>query len=311
MWESERRGEAGFGLDPTGERLMPDAQHGELVHAEHLARYLLAAQLASGRRVLDAACGEGYGTALLAAAGTSSAVGVDVDGATVAHARRRYGLEFVQADIAALPFEDDGFDLVVSFETIEHVQDPEAVLAELRRVLAPDGLLVISTPNKLEYLVQNEFHVREFTHEEFAALLGRLFPSVHLLYQQNWLTSTILRQDGLREGSGERALAADLRKVASVEPGRELYTVALCGTCADAAVEQVVVAAGIYEAHELAHRLTDAIETQARWRGEADYWHDRWEQATTRLNAMALSRSWRLTRPLRAPAKLGRWWRER
>ena len=309
---ARRETDAPAGPEATGERLIPELQRGELVHAEHVARYLMAAQLAEGRRVLDAACGEGYGTAILAGAGASSAVGVDSDAAIVAHARERYGLEFATADVAALPFDGDAFDLVVSFETIEHVAEPEAVLDELTRVLAPDGLLVISTPNKHEYLVENEFHTRELTHEEFLELLRPRFPSVRVLYQQNWLTSTILGEEGMREESGERALDLEFRKVAGVEPGRELYTVAVCGAGADlAAIDEVAVAAGVYEAHELAHRLADAVRTQRHWREESEHVNAEYERVTRRIAALTGSLSWRLTRPLRAPAKLRRWWRER
>ena len=98
-------------LEVTGERLLPEQQRGELVHAQHLARYRFAAQFARGRRVLDAACGEGYGTAILAAAGARAAVGVDIDQPTVDHARAKYGLDFERADVAELPFEDGSFDL--------------------------------------------------------------------------------------------------------------------------------------------------------------------------------------------------------
>ena len=162
----------GTPLRATGERLVPDLQHGEVVHAEHLVRYLVAAELAPDRRVLDAACGEGYGTALLAAAGARSAVGVDLDEATIAHAAVRHPVpSSCAATSAQLPFDDGAFDLVVSFETIEHVRDPDAVIDELQRVLAGDGLLLVSTPNKHRYLVENEFHEREFFHEEFVELL--------------------------------------------------------------------------------------------------------------------------------------------
>ena len=126
-------------LAATGERLVPDQQHGELVHAEHLARYRLAAQLARGRRVLDAASGEGYGSAILAAAGATSVTGIDLDRDAVDHAGARYGLNFEVADVAALPFPEASFDVVVSFETIEHVPDAVAALREFRRVLAPRG----------------------------------------------------------------------------------------------------------------------------------------------------------------------------
>ena len=91
-------------LRPTGERLLPDVQRGEVVHAEHLVRYLVAAELAPDRRVLDAACGDGYGTSLLASAGARSAVGVDLDQGTIAHAAVRHpGPEFVRGDVRQLP----------------------------------------------------------------------------------------------------------------------------------------------------------------------------------------------------------------
>ena len=301
------------GLEATGERLVPEHQHGELVHAEHLARYRLAAQLANGRRVLDAACGEGYGTAILAEGGASTAVGIDVDEATVAHAAQRHGLEFRVADVGALPFEDGSFDLVVSFETIEHVPEPERVLDELARVTAPDGLLVISTPNKLQYLVENEFHVREFTHDEFAALLRGRFPSVRLVYQSNWLVSAVLDREAFSEASGEHRYEPDLYKLVGCEAGEELYTIALCGEGTDAELRQVVVSADIHEAHELARRTVTAEESAEKWHSEfekakqtAEEWHDRAQEAMETARWMSGTLSWRLTKPFRAPGKLRR-----
>lgn len=302
----------------TGERLVPDAQHGELVHAEHVARYLAAAGLASDRRVLDVACGEGYGTDMLARAGAQAAVGVDIDEATIERAAERYAGTFQRADVAELPFEDGSFDLVVSFETIEHVGDAKAALSELQRVLAPDGLLLISTPNSSEYLVDNEFHVREFSHDEFEVLLKGRFPSVRLLYQHNWLLSAVVGERALREGSAAQALDIDVRKTAALEPGGELYTLALCGERTDVALSQVGVAAGTDEAHQLARRLVDAEETVRLWHGEyeqaaetAQKWHDVYKETERRADeAVAVARwmrgslSWRITKPLRLPAKL-------
>ena len=302
----------------TGERLMPEVQHGELVHAEHLARYLLAAQLAPGRRVLDVACGEGYGTGMLDQSGASGTVGVDIDEPTITAARERYSCDFRCADIAALPFEDASFDLVVSFETIEHVTDGEAALSELARVLAPGGLLIVSTPNTNEYLVENQFHTREFSHEEFTALLRRRFDSVRLLYQHNWLASAVLEEEGLREASGSLPLDLDVRKTVAREPGHELYTLALCGEGTDAALRQVAVAAGTDEAHSLARRLVECEDTARTWHAEyekaedaAKLWHDtykqeeqRTEEAWAHVHRMQESLSWRISKPLRIPAKL-------
>jgi SAM-dependent methyltransferase len=284
-------------LDRTGERLVPDAQYGELVHAEHLARYRLAAQLAPGRRVLDVACGEGYGCALLAAAGASSVVGVDVDEATVEHARKRYGIEALAGDVRALPFEDGTFDLVVSFETIEHVEEPERALGELARVAAPGGLVVVSTPNSRQYLVENEFHVREFDHAEFVALLEARFPAVRLLFQHNWLTSAVLDEDAMREQGGEGRVALELTKVRAVEPGDELYLVAVCGKEPGVELRAVGVLGGVDEAHSLAARLVDA-------EGTARKWHDAFQESMDTARWMRSTLSWRLTKPFRLPGRL-------
>jgi SAM-dependent methyltransferase len=326
-------------VDPTGERLVPDVQRDELIYAEHVARYRLAAQLASGRRVLDAGCGEGYGTALLASSGAASVVGIDVDEPTIEHARRRYGHEFRAADVAELPFEDESFDLVACFETIEHVASPEKALAELRRVLAGDGLLVISTPNRLEYLVENEFHVREFSPEEFASLLDRHFPQRAWLYQQNWLLSTILDEDGLR-ASEDGPLEIDVEKTSAWEPGRELYSVVVCGPL-DGVLRQVGVMSGVHEAHRLftelsawQHRSQLSEQQRADWErratiaesqveawqerattaeGQREAWEERAQEGERQLGETrerlarteeALQRvlgsfSWRVTRPLR------------
>jgi SAM-dependent methyltransferase len=303
-------------LQATGERLIPELQHGELVHAEHLARYRLAAQLAHDRCVLDAACGDGYGAAILAACGAKSVTGVDIDSTAVAHARARYAVDFVVADVGALPFEEEAFDLVVSFETIEHVNDPSKALAELRRVLAKGGTLVISTPNTHEYLVDNEFHVQEFAHDEFVALLKDNFSWVEVMLQHNWLTSTVSSAEFAKDSGAARPHDVEFYKVKGFQPGFELYAVALCGEFPVEPLRTVAVAAGTDEAHRLAERLTSAEETAESWHREyqkaeatARDWHREFQKAERlakehglALNEVYDSASWRLTEPLRRGA---------
>src|SRR5512142_3417824 len=136
----------------TGERFRPGPP-GE-IWIGHWHRYHFAARWAAGRRVLDVACGEGYGSALLARS-AARVTGVDVSQAAVAHARRTYAglanLEFVQASCTRLPLADGSIDLAVSFETLEHIAEQAQFMDELARVLAPSGVLVLSCPNKLEY----------------------------------------------------------------------------------------------------------------------------------------------------------------
>jgi SAM-dependent methyltransferase len=165
----------------TGERFIPGAA-GEIWY-EHWHRYHFVAPLVAGRDVLDIACGEGYGSALIARH-AAHVTGADISPTTIAHARTQYAdqanLDFREADCAALPFADASFDVVVSFETLEHIEAQEAFLDEIRRVLRPNGVVAISCPNKAEYSDKrdhiNEFHVRELYRDELAALMRTRFP---------------------------------------------------------------------------------------------------------------------------------------
>ncbi|HEV8502736.1 MAG TPA: methyltransferase domain-containing protein [Casimicrobiaceae bacterium] len=192
-------------LEFTGERFVPGVA-GEIVY-EHVHRYAFARELVSGKRVLDAACGEGYGSALLATQ-AATVTGIDLDAATIAHASARYGgiatLGFAVASVTHLPLADASVDVVVSFETIEHLpaEDQPRMLAEFARVLAPGGLLVISAPNRVEYSERrgyvNPFHRKEHDREELDALLARAFGARAFYRQRLWMGSTIWREDGNR-----------------------------------------------------------------------------------------------------------------
>lgn len=155
----------------------------ERIWQDHQARYDFSVPFVVGRRVLDAACGSGYGSAKLAARGASSVVGVDISERALGHARATYhhpNLRYLQADVTKLPFEDASVDVVTSFETIEHVDIAEGALAELTRVLIPNGILVVSTPNRIvtspgkgrHEPPDNSFHRVEYTEAEFDALLS-------------------------------------------------------------------------------------------------------------------------------------------
>ncbi|HEX8013584.1 MAG TPA: class I SAM-dependent methyltransferase [Casimicrobiaceae bacterium] len=175
----------------TGERFLPQCS-GEIAY-EHWHRYAFARSFAGGKAILDVASGEGYGAALLAEV-AAHVHGVDIDAETLRQASRKYApcanLRFVRASCTALPFADRSFDLIVSFETIEHIDGESQVrmLEEFDRLLEPEGMLILSSPNKAEYSdarqTRNEFHLRELYRDELAQLLARGFPATRWFSQR-------------------------------------------------------------------------------------------------------------------------------
>lgn len=187
----------------TGERFTPECVRE--IWYEHVHRYALARQLAPGKRVLDIACGEGYGAAIVAPA-ASSVLGVDVSEAAIAHARSRYGLlpnlSFRVADATAFDPGHERFDLALSFETLEHVEAQDALVAGIAASLAEGGCALISSPDKAVYSdatgYQNEFHVRELYRDELLDLLSRHFRHVRLYGQRLMFHSTIWSLESAR-----------------------------------------------------------------------------------------------------------------
>lgn len=184
-------------MEFTGERFIP-TERGEIWY-EHFHRYAWCRALVEGKEVLDIACGEGYGSALLARS-ASSVIGVDIAAEAINHAIEKYsglaGLAFRQGDAANIPLPDDSVDVVVSFETIEHHDRHAEMLREIRRVLRPDGLLVISSPNRPVYSEKggyhNEFHVKELDFAEFDQTLRAEFEQVRYLGQRLAVGSVLL-----------------------------------------------------------------------------------------------------------------------
>jgi len=177
-------------LDWTGERFVPWAKEAAVAY-EHLHRYMWVSTLVRGKRVLDLASGEGYGANLLAAQ-AADVCGVDIDEIAVRHATEKYprsNLRFLTGSITDVPIpENHCFDVIVCFEAIEHIEEHDALLAEVKRLLKPDGLFVVSTPNKdisdASAEAHNPFHVKELNFDEFNALLSKYFSSVNYLGQR-------------------------------------------------------------------------------------------------------------------------------
>lgn len=187
----------------TGERYTSGIS-GPIRHQHH-HRYLFATRFCSGLDVLDVACGEGYGSALLSTV-ARSVVGVDLHADTVAFAERNYAkanLSFRQGDAAQIQ-DKECFDIAVSFETIEHLGEHESFLNGLKRALRPGGLLIISSPDKNIYTDadnhENEFHLKELDRSQFKSLMGRYFENVAILEQDSVAGSLINLEAGTPAG---------------------------------------------------------------------------------------------------------------
>jgi SAM-dependent methyltransferase len=176
-------------MEFTGERVVPGQTDPDLMN-EHLARYAFAERLVGSKRVLDAGCGIPYGAALLARS-AAQVFALDNSQEPLREGRANYpgNVCYLQGDCASLPLAAGSVDVVVAFEVIEHLDNWKGLLEEARRVLAPAGQFVVSTPNRLYYRESREtpnvFHVHEFDFEEFQAELSKVFAHTAIFLQNH------------------------------------------------------------------------------------------------------------------------------
>ena len=272
----------------TGERYVPEVS-GQL-ELEHLHRYLLAAQTVAGKTVLDIACGEGYGSAMLARS-ADKVTGVDISQEAISHAQTKYqagNLEFRLGSCAAIPLGDASVDVVVSFETIEHHDQHEAMMREIKRVLKPNGVLIISCPDKLEYTdkpgFSNPHHVKELYRDEFEKLLDAFFKS-HAIYGQRVMYgSVILGEGSIAETGCFERINEKLQYIHGVP--RAVYLIAVASDAELPVLSAGLLEQPINEAETVAVRDAHIASLDAR------------------INEIYASLSWKLTRPLRFIARL-------
>jgi SAM-dependent methyltransferase len=176
-----------FDLQLTGERTLPGIPIEKYWFARHLAAYEFAATLSSGKRVIDIGCGEGYGPSLLSRT-AAEVLGIDIAPEVIEHARKTYrqpNLSFEVMNVNRLEVPVGSFDVAISFQVVEHLVDEGGYFSEIARVLAPDGLALITTPNRLTISPGsrkpiNPFHLREYTPDELGELLADYFESVEI-----------------------------------------------------------------------------------------------------------------------------------
>ncbi|MBI4973792.1 class I SAM-dependent methyltransferase [Candidatus Roizmanbacteria bacterium] len=227
---------------PDLERIIPDqlSRHSRRLFMEHIDRYNFALPYVHDKMVADVACGSGYGSHLLANNGAKKVTGIDCDRKTIQYAKKRYprcNITYKVGEAEDLPLSTISIDVVVSFETIEHIENPKRFLSEAKRVLKKSGLLIISTPNKKYSIGDNPFHFSEHNLEEFNQLLKKYFRDV-IIYGQRPVFQPIMivyrflikflplaLHPLLHMRPWERL---DIKKITNIHDDGYVYFVALC-----------------------------------------------------------------------------------
>ena len=309
-------------VEGIAERFVPGPDADQTVAAEHWARYMLAAQLARGKRVLDAGCGVGYGSALLARSGAAEVTGVDLSEAAIAAASvsAPENANFILGDVTKLPVDDASIDLVVCFEVVEHVAEQEQLLDELRRVMAPGASLIISSPNRGVYLAGNPHHVRELTPSELSELLEPRFAHFEMMHQHPWAASAILSDADFRSGQLDLPLSAASAKLAPASCGEETFTLAIASDSELPELSGITIitdptdlrdhtesikalethVADLRASEQAAEKIVKEAAVQAAAQTERILDLDEQVARATAVNAeLTSSLSWRITGPLR------------
>lgn len=176
------------------------------VTIEHLHRYSVALEIVKGRKVLDIASGEGYGSFLLSKS-ASSVIGVDIDNDSIEKAKIKYqssNLEFRNGSTSNIPVHDNSVDVVVSFETIEHHDEHEEMMLEIKRVLTPNGILIMSSPDKEYYSDKagqnNIFHIKELYFSEFKTLINKYFKQTSYYFQKSYNFNSFISEENSYKG---------------------------------------------------------------------------------------------------------------
>lgn len=183
---------------PDIERIIPDQipPYAHRLLKEHMMRYSFAAPYVRNKVVLDVACGSGYGAYLLANNGAAKIYAIDRDPKTIHYAQQRYAhtkVKYQRGSCYHLPILTNSIDIIISFETIEHLKSGTQFLYELKRVLRPNGLAIISTPNRTYSIEDNPFHYMEYTAREFYTALHKFFPGNIILYGQRRACKLLMR----------------------------------------------------------------------------------------------------------------------
>ncbi len=244
-------------MEFSGERYLPEMNIDSEISIFHRQRYESILSICAGKNVVDAACGEGYGSSFIAEK-AACVIGIDISHEAIENAKGKYqkeNLHYYEASVERIPVEDNWADVFVSYETIEHVTEDiqRKFLKEIRRILKKDGILIMSSPDKRNYSdipqFHNEFHVHELYFEEFDALLKRYFPNRKYYYQGMFCNSYIF---GKEQGISGREKKLILRES---DQTRSEYLIAVCGKRKG----EADISSVIYDASNMYYLLKDEV----------------------------------------------------
>jgi len=212
--------------------MVPEHNDGETIYMEHLNRYIFAGQFAANKVVLDIACGTGYGSSLLKDKGAGAVIGIDISEQTVEYCRKKFSsgnMSFVVGSASRMPLKDNSIDVVVSFETIEHLNegDQQLFVMEIQRVLRPDGVLIMSTPNVSRTGHKNAFHIKELSYEEYRKLLSDKFGNTVYYYQDNVRANYILSGENVNALNFFLGSAVNASKLSTLNADNSLFIISV------------------------------------------------------------------------------------
>lgn len=265
-------------LTDTGERMIPEFHDEKLMYAEHVTRYQVIKNIVKGKTILDIASGSGYGTNMLAQT-AKKVYGVDVNEQAIGYSKLNYAaknIEYKVGDGENIPLPDSSVDVVVTFETIEHIKDYKRFLSEVKRVLKDDGIAVVSTPNDLEFAEGNHFHLHEFEFGELKELLGKYFKNQKHYFQATWKYVMLAPDDPMTK---KGAIDIPTINMAPLTHKQFLYFYAICSN--QSIKEEIAPMAALGEHYSDRSLVERHVEKQAH----IEYLQMKLEESTAETSA--------------------------
>lgn len=285
----------------TGERFTPETEGS--VELEHLHRYFQASEFVTGLTVLDIASGEGYGSFLLSDK-AAQVIGVDISAEAVEHAQKRYprpNLEFKTGSCSAIPLPDASVDVVVSFETIEHHDEHDKMMQEIKRVLRSEGILLISSPDKQNYSIvpnyKNEYHVKELFEDEFRHLVNRYFKNTLFFGQRILYGSLIFAHENNTPASHYTGKSDAVQTGPGIANPR--YWICLASDATLPSLASSIFEQPFEEAELVKRMRADEARKLAELEHQSAVLQQNLKDAQDSLQWVLQSKSWVLTKPLR------------